>query len=80
MVHRVLATMMELGKGIRGVSGISLLERTIGEKAKHPYATTVLNMNYADSGLFGVYFASQPQDAGQVSCVFILRLIPKKVV
>jgi len=66
MVYRVLASLLELGKGVRGATGVSLLEQTIGEKTKHPFACTVLNMNYSDSGIFGVYFAAQPQDAGLV--------------
>lgn len=77
MVYRVLATLLELGKGIRGASGVSLMDRSVGEKAKNPYATTVLNMNYSDSGLFGVYFAAQPQDAGHVSNIRFGRLEKK---
>ncbi|NXY49502.1 QCR2 protein, partial [Ceuthmochares aereus] len=50
----------------RGSNATSKLSQGIAKATTQPFDASAFNVNYSDSGLFGVYTVSQAQNAGEV--------------
>lgn len=62
LLQNILSTGVHVPKGM----GASKLSQAAGKVAKAPFRVDTLNLNYADSGLFGVAIACHAKESGDI--------------